>query len=42
MQCLKQEFAIHIETALDRGGKLDVIAIIEVPLFIGKILGYVQ
>jgi hypothetical protein len=42
MQYLKQESAIDIETCLDRGGKLDVIACMEEPLFIGMIPGHVQ
>jgi hypothetical protein len=42
MKYLKQESAIDIETCLDRGGKLDVIACMEEPLFIGMIPGHVQ
>jgi hypothetical protein len=38
----QQEYAIDIETCLDCGGKLDVIACMEEPLSIGKMLGHIQ
>ncbi len=42
MQRLKRVFAIDIEICPDCGGKLRVIACIEEPLLIAKILGHVQ
>jgi len=42
MQRLKRVFTIDIETCPDCGGKLRVIACIEDPLLMVKILGYVQ
>ncbi len=42
MQRLKRVFTIDIETCPDCGGKLRVIACIEDPLLISKILGHVQ
>jgi hypothetical protein len=42
MQRLKRVFAIDIETCPDCGGTLRVIACIEDPLLIAKILGHVQ
>jgi ribosomal protein S27E len=42
MQRLKRVFAIDIETCPDCGGKLRVIACIEEPWLIAKILGHVQ
>jgi len=42
MQCLKRVFAIDIETCPDCGGTLRVIACIEDPLLIAKILGHVR
>ena len=42
MQRLKRVFAIDIEICPECGGKLRVIACIEEPLLIRKILGHVQ
>jgi len=42
MQRLKRVLTIDIETCPDCGGKLRVIACIEDPLLIMKILGHVQ
>lgn len=42
VQRLERVFAIDIETCPDCGGKLRVIACIEEPLLIAKILGHVQ
>jgi len=42
MQRLKRVFAIDIETCPECGGKLRVIAAIEEPPLIAKILGRVQ
>lgn len=42
MQRLKRVFAIDIESCPDCGGKLRVIACIEEPALIAKILGHVQ
>ena len=42
MQRLKRVFAIDIETCPDCGGKLRVIACIEDPPLIAKILGHVR
>ena len=42
MQRLKRVFAIDIETCPDCGGKLQVIACIEEPWLIAKILGHVR
>jgi len=42
MQRLKRVFAIEIETCPERGDKLRVIACIEDPPLIAKILGHVQ
>ena len=42
MQRLKRVFTIDIETGPDCGGKLRVIACIEDPLLMVKILGHVQ
>jgi hypothetical protein len=42
MQRLKRVFAIDIETCPDCGGKLRVIACIEEPTLIARILGHVQ
>ena len=42
MQRLKRVFTIDIEICSDCGGKLRVIACIEDPLLIVKILGHVQ
>ncbi len=42
MQRLKRVFTIDIETCPDCGGKLRVIACIEAPLLITKILEHVQ
>jgi hypothetical protein len=42
MQRLKRIFAIDIETCPDCGGKLRVIACIEDPPLIAKILGHVH
>jgi hypothetical protein len=42
MQRLKRVFAIDIETCLDCGGKLRVVAAIEDPPLIGKILAHVR
>jgi len=42
VQRLERVFAIDIETCPDCGGKLRVIACIEEPLLIMKILGHVQ
>jgi hypothetical protein len=42
MQRLKRVFAIDIETCSDRGGTLRVIACIEEPALIARILGHVQ
>jgi ribosomal protein S27E len=42
MQRLKRVFALDIETCPDCGGKLRVIACIEEPWLIAKILGHVQ
>ena len=41
-QRLKREFAIDIETCPDCGGRLRVIACIEEPQLIAKILGHVR
>ncbi len=42
MQRLKRVFAIDIEICPDCGGKLRMIACIEEPLLIAKLLGHVQ
>ncbi len=42
MQRLKRLFAIDIETCPDCGGQLRVIACIEDPPLIAKILGHIQ
>jgi hypothetical protein len=42
MQRLKRVFAIDIETCPDCGGKLRVVAAIEDPPLIGKILAHVR
>ena len=42
MRCLKRVFAIDIETCSDCGGPLRVIACIEEPALIARILGHVQ
>jgi hypothetical protein len=42
MQRLKRVFAIDIETCPECGGKLQVIACIEDPPLIAKILGHVR
>jgi hypothetical protein len=42
MQRLKRVFAIDIEACPDCGGKLRVIASVEEPGLIAKILGHVQ
>ena len=42
IQRLKRVFAIDIETCSECGGKLRVIACIEDPPLIAKILGHVQ
>ena len=42
MQRLKRVFAIDIESCPECGGKLRVIACIEDPILIAKILGHVQ
>jgi hypothetical protein len=41
-QRLKRVFAIDIETCPDCGGQLRVIACVEEPALIAKILGHVQ